>query len=83
MLCRIEAHIITVLLRYFITNVIFLFFFGSLSDHELFTGQFGGLDSGFNSVDSGSKRWSGNEVGGCQESSRVHINIMLSPTPDP
>nr|XP_040035540.1 leucine-rich repeat and calponin homology domain-containing protein 4 isoform X2 [Gasterosteus aculeatus aculeatus] len=28
-----------------------------LSDHELF----GGLDSGFNSVDSGSKRWSGNE----------------------
>ncbi|KAL6118915.1 lrch4 [Pungitius sinensis] len=32
-----------------------------LSDHELFTGQFGGLDSGFNSVDSGSKRWSGNE----------------------
>lgn len=34
----------------------------SLSDQELFTGQFGGLDSGFNSVDSGSKRWSGNEV---------------------
>ncbi|XP_064818432.1 leucine-rich repeat and calponin homology domain-containing protein 4-like [Oncorhynchus masou masou] len=34
---------------------------GSLSDHELFSGQFGGLDSGFNSVDSGSKRWSGNE----------------------
>ncbi|XP_056298149.1 leucine-rich repeat and calponin homology domain-containing protein 4 isoform X2 [Pseudoliparis swirei] len=33
-----------------------------LSDQELFTGQFGGLDSGFNSVDSGSKRWSGNEV---------------------
>ncbi|KAM3857745.1 leucine-rich repeat and calponin homology domain-containing protein 4 [Diretmus argenteus] len=32
-----------------------------LSDHELFSGQFGGLDSGFNSVDSGSKRWSGNE----------------------
>lgn len=32
-----------------------------LSDHELFTAQFGGLDSGFNSVDSGSKRWSGNE----------------------
>ncbi|XP_044040697.1 leucine-rich repeat and calponin homology domain-containing protein 4 isoform X1 [Siniperca chuatsi] len=32
-----------------------------LSDQELFTGQFGGLDSGFNSVDSGSKRWSGNE----------------------
>ncbi|XP_035850186.1 leucine-rich repeat and calponin homology domain-containing protein 4 isoform X2 [Sander lucioperca] len=28
-----------------------------LSDQELF----GGLDSGFNSVDSGSKRWSGNE----------------------
>ncbi|KAM9406954.1 leucine-rich repeat and calponin homology domain-containing protein 4 isoform 2-T3 [Salvelinus alpinus] len=32
-----------------------------LSDHELFSGQYGGLDSGFNSVDSGSKRWSGNE----------------------
>ncbi|CAJ1086524.1 leucine-rich repeat and calponin homology domain-containing protein 4 isoform X2 [Xyrichtys novacula] len=32
-----------------------------LSDQELFSGQFGGLDSGFNSVDSGSKRWSGNE----------------------
>ncbi|XP_069374531.1 leucine-rich repeat and calponin homology domain-containing protein 4 isoform X2 [Paralichthys olivaceus] len=32
-----------------------------LSDQELFTGQFSGLDSGFNSVDSGSKRWSGNE----------------------
>ncbi|XP_061921055.1 leucine-rich repeat and calponin homology domain-containing protein 4-like isoform X4 [Entelurus aequoreus] len=32
-----------------------------LSDQELFTSQFGGLDSGFNSVDSGSKRWSGNE----------------------
>ncbi|KAM7377668.1 hypothetical protein PAMA_014124 [Pampus argenteus] len=32
-----------------------------LSDQELFTAQFGGLDSGFNSVDSGSKRWSGNE----------------------
>ncbi|KAM9425280.1 DISP complex protein LRCH3 isoform 2-T2 [Pholidichthys leucotaenia] len=32
-----------------------------LSDQELFVGQFGGLDSGFNSVDSGSKRWSGNE----------------------
>lgn len=34
----------------------------SLSDQELFPGQLGGLDSGFNSVDSGSKRWSGNEV---------------------
>ncbi|XP_036002007.1 LOW QUALITY PROTEIN: leucine-rich repeat and calponin homology domain-containing protein 4 [Fundulus heteroclitus] len=32
-----------------------------LSDQELFPSQFGGLDSGFNSVDSGSKRWSGNE----------------------
>lgn len=32
-----------------------------LSDQELFTSQLGGLDSGFNSVDSGSKRWSGNE----------------------
>lgn len=32
-----------------------------LSDHELFSTQCGGLDSGFNSVDSGSKRWSGNE----------------------
>ncbi|KAJ8246830.1 hypothetical protein GJAV_G00255860 [Gymnothorax javanicus] len=33
-----------------------------LSEQELFPGrQYGGLDSGFNSVDSGSKRWSGNE----------------------
>uniref|UniRef100_W5N772 Leucine-rich repeats and calponin homology (CH) domain containing 4 n=1 Tax=Lepisosteus oculatus TaxID=7918 RepID=W5N772_LEPOC len=33
-----------------------------LSDQELFPArQYGGLDSGFNSVDSGSKRWSGNE----------------------
>ncbi|XP_062850300.1 leucine-rich repeat and calponin homology domain-containing protein 4 isoform X2 [Trichomycterus rosablanca] len=32
-----------------------------LSDQELFPEQYGGLDSGFNSVDSGSKRWSGNE----------------------
>ncbi|XP_030635537.1 leucine-rich repeat and calponin homology domain-containing protein 4 [Chanos chanos] len=32
-----------------------------LSDQDLFPGQYGGLDSGFNSVDSGSKRWSGNE----------------------
>ncbi|KAG9346630.1 hypothetical protein JZ751_006941 [Albula glossodonta] len=33
-----------------------------LSDQELYSGrQYGGLDSGFNSVDSGSKRWSGNE----------------------
>ncbi|KAJ8405360.1 hypothetical protein AAFF_G00318330 [Aldrovandia affinis] len=33
-----------------------------LSDQELFSSrQYGGLDSGFNSVDSGSKRWSGNE----------------------
>lgn len=30
--------------------------------------QYGGLDSGFHSVDSGSKRWSGNEVwAGCPE----------------
>ncbi|XP_060730643.1 leucine-rich repeat and calponin homology domain-containing protein 4 isoform X1 [Tachysurus vachellii] len=36
-------------------------FSSCLSDHELFAGQYGGLDSGFNSVDSGSKRWSGNE----------------------
>ncbi|GAA6104595.1 leucine-rich repeat and calponin homology domain-containing protein 4 isoform X1 [Tachysurus ichikawai] len=36
-------------------------FSSCLSDHELFSGQYGGLDSGFNSVDSGSKRWSGNE----------------------
>ncbi|GAA6230676.1 leucine-rich repeat and calponin homology domain-containing protein 4-like [Lates japonicus] len=35
--------------------------FNSCLSEELFTGQFGGLDSGFNSVDSGSKRWSGNE----------------------
>ncbi|KAM9400532.1 leucine-rich repeat and calponin homology domain-containing protein 4-like isoform 3-T3 [Salvelinus alpinus] len=32
-----------------------------LSHQELFSGQYGGLDSGFNSVDSGSKRWSGNK----------------------
>lgn len=36
-------------------------FSSCLSDQELFPGQYGGLDSGFNSVDSGSKRWSGNE----------------------
>ncbi|KAL0970484.1 hypothetical protein UPYG_G00242680 [Umbra pygmaea] len=36
-------------------------FNGCLSDQELFPGQYGGLDSGFNSVDSGSKRWSGIE----------------------
>ncbi|XP_055067376.2 leucine-rich repeat and calponin homology domain-containing protein 4 isoform X1 [Misgurnus anguillicaudatus] len=32
-----------------------------LLDQDLYPGQYGGLDSGFNSVDSGSKRWSGNE----------------------
>ncbi|XP_011604811.1 leucine-rich repeat and calponin homology domain-containing protein 4 isoform X2 [Takifugu rubripes] len=32
-----------------------------LTEQELFTGQIGLLDSGFNSVESGSKRWSGNE----------------------
>ncbi|XP_051989588.1 leucine-rich repeat and calponin homology domain-containing protein 4-like isoform X2 [Xyrauchen texanus] len=32
-----------------------------LLDQDLFPGQYGALDSGFNSVDSGSKRWSGNE----------------------
>lgn len=37
----------------------------SLSEQELFSGPLGGLDSGFNSVDSGSKRWSGNEVRTC------------------
>ncbi|XP_066578492.1 leucine-rich repeat and calponin homology domain-containing protein 4 isoform X2 [Amia ocellicauda] len=37
-------------------------FNGCLSDQELFPARpYGGLDSGFNSVDSGSKRWSGNE----------------------
>lgn len=35
--------------------------FSSCLDQDLFPVQFGGLDSGFNSVDSGSKRWSGNE----------------------
>uniref|UniRef100_A0A9J7YQA5 Leucine-rich repeats and calponin homology (CH) domain containing 4 n=1 Tax=Cyprinus carpio carpio TaxID=630221 RepID=A0A9J7YQA5_CYPCA len=35
--------------------------FNSCLDQDLFPGQYGGLDSGFNSVDSGSKRWSGNE----------------------
>ncbi|KAA0723689.1 Leucine-rich repeat and calponin -like proteiny domain-containing protein 4 [Triplophysa tibetana] len=32
-----------------------------LLDQDLYRCQYGGLDSGFNSVDSGSKRWSGNE----------------------
>ncbi|XP_056603039.1 leucine-rich repeat and calponin homology domain-containing protein 4 isoform X1 [Triplophysa dalaica] len=32
-----------------------------LLDQDLYPCQYGGLDSGFNSVDSGSKRWSGNE----------------------
>lgn len=41
----------------------------SLSEQELFSGPLGGLDSGFNSVDSGSKRWSGNEVRTQSESS--------------
>ncbi|KAJ8337723.1 hypothetical protein SKAU_G00366890 [Synaphobranchus kaupii] len=37
-------------------------FSSCLSDQELYSSrQYGGLDSGFNSVDSGSKRWSGNE----------------------
>ncbi|CAM4641264.1 unnamed protein product, partial [Lepidochelys kempii] len=36
--------------------------FGTCLSDELYPGrQYGGLDSGFNSVDSGSKRWSGNE----------------------
>ncbi|XP_026071275.1 leucine-rich repeat and calponin homology domain-containing protein 4-like isoform X2 [Carassius auratus] len=35
--------------------------FNSCLDQDLFPGQFSGLDSGFNSVDSVSKRWSGNE----------------------
>lgn len=35
----------------------------SLTDELCPLRQRGGLDSGFNSVDSGSKRWSGNEVG--------------------
>ncbi|KAG1952143.1 leucine-rich repeat and calponiny domain-containing protein [Pimephales promelas] len=35
--------------------------FNNCLDQDLFPGQYGGLDSGFNSVDSGSKRWSGNE----------------------
>ncbi|XP_051577887.1 leucine-rich repeat and calponin homology domain-containing protein 4-like isoform X2 [Myxocyprinus asiaticus] len=33
----------------------------NLLDQDLFPSQYGALDSGFNSVDSGSKRWSGNE----------------------
>lgn len=33
------------------------------SHEELYSGRpYGALDSGFNSVDSGDKRWSGNEV---------------------
>ncbi|XP_053860782.1 leucine-rich repeat and calponin homology domain-containing protein 4 isoform X2 [Malaclemys terrapin pileata] len=36
--------------------------FGTCLSDEFYPGrQYGGLDSGFNSVDSGSKRWSGNE----------------------
>lgn len=35
------------------------------SHEELYSGRpYGALDSGFNSVDSGDKRWSGNEVSG-------------------
>lgn len=39
---------------------------------DLFPGRRydGGLDSGFHSVDSGSKRWSGNEVSKCLLSKR-------------
>ncbi|KAI4896977.1 hypothetical protein NFI96_031530 [Prochilodus magdalenae] len=55
-----------------------------LSDQELFSGQYGGLDSGFNSVDSGSKRWSGNESADefserslrMAEISREHTNLQ-------
>ncbi|XP_063043204.1 leucine-rich repeat and calponin homology domain-containing protein 4 isoform X2 [Engraulis encrasicolus] len=55
-----------------------------LSDQELFLGQYGGLDSGFNSVDSGSKRWSGNESADdfserslrMAESHREHRNLQ-------
>ncbi|KAL6490733.1 hypothetical protein MHYP_G00010780 [Metynnis hypsauchen] len=55
-----------------------------LSDQELFLGQYGGLDSGFNSVDSGSKRWSGNESADdfserslrMPEISREHTNLQ-------
>ncbi|KAH0626017.1 hypothetical protein JD844_000714 [Phrynosoma platyrhinos] len=37
--------------------------FGTCIPDDLYSmRQYGGLDSGFNSVDSGSKRWSGNEV---------------------
>uniref|UniRef100_H3CBZ3 Leucine-rich repeats and calponin homology (CH) domain containing 4 n=1 Tax=Tetraodon nigroviridis TaxID=99883 RepID=H3CBZ3_TETNG len=34
---------------------------GPVTEQELFPGQMAGLDSGFSSVESGSKRWSGNE----------------------
>ncbi|XP_036452154.1 leucine-rich repeat and calponin homology domain-containing protein 4 isoform X2 [Colossoma macropomum] len=55
-----------------------------LSDQELFLGQYSGLDSGFNSVDSGSKRWSGNESADdfserslrMPEISREHTNLQ-------
>ncbi|XP_007242115.3 leucine-rich repeat and calponin homology domain-containing protein 4 isoform X1 [Astyanax mexicanus] len=55
-----------------------------LSDQELFPGPYGGLDSGFNSVDSGSKRWSGNESADdfserslrLAEISREHTNLQ-------
>lgn len=41
------------------------------SHEELYSGRpYGALDSGFNSVDSGDKRWSGNEVSG---SSILHV----------
>lgn len=38
-----------------------------LSAEDLYSGRpYGALDSGFNSVDSGDKRWSGNEASACQ-----------------
>ncbi|CAF90444.1 unnamed protein product [Tetraodon nigroviridis] len=39
-----------------------------LTEQELFPGQMAGLDSGFSSVESGSKRWSGNECQVFQQS---------------
>lgn len=47
-----------------------------LSGDELCPGRlYGTLDSGFNSVDSGDKRWSGNEV------RHIHSHQLLSENP--
>lgn len=52
-----------------------------LSAEDLFSGRpYGALDSGFNSVDSGDKRWSGNEASAIHITlSRIHsIQLLFS-----